>query len=122
MFNRLLEGRKSEEKACAYLASKGLCLIEKNYRSKTGEIDLIMKDDNCYVFVEVRSKKSQRFGGALLSVNYPKQQKIIKTAVFYLVKKKLYQRCPMRFDVVAFEGPQSELKWVKNAFSDSLFV
>jgi putative endonuclease len=91
-------------------------LITKNYRARYGEIDLILKDKATIVFAEVRSRNSMVFGGAAASVTYTKQQKIIKTAMHYLLTHKLHNKMPMRFDVIAFEGKTEELHWIKHAF------
>lgn len=109
-------GFSAETQARAYLISQGLRWIKSNYRCRLGEIDLIMRDNDYLVFVEVRSRTSSSFGGALASVNYSKQQKIIKTASYYLMKHPAYQNHPVRFDVVGFEGTPACPSWIKNAF------
>jgi len=110
-------GQQIEKQVEKYLQKQGLKLITRNYHSRAGEIDLIMQDQNNLVFIEVRYRKSARFGSALESVNRTKQSRIIHTAEHYLQQcNDTYQA--YRFDVVAVspakEGQQIE--WVKNAF------
>lgn len=103
-----------EEAAARYLQAAGLKLVARNYRSRRGEIDLIARDGGTLVFVEVRYRRSSRFGSAGASVDARKQQKLLATAHSYLQQKKL--DCPCRFDVVAIEGDAQNIQWIKNAF------
>src|SRR5204862_504789 len=77
-------GTLAEQRAERYLQSQGLGLIERNYRSRFGEIDLIMRDGTSLVFVEVRMRRNKDFGGAAASIDVRKQQRIIRTAHQYL--------------------------------------
>ena len=112
----IVAGFKAENKAREYLIEQGLHWRESNYRSSFGEIDLIMQDNLNLIFVEVRQRTSSAYGGALASVTFSKQQKIIKTAHHYLLVKKIRERFPIRFDVLAFDGEDLKIQWVKNAF------
>ena len=109
-------GLAAELKAKAHLITQGLVWIESNYRCRWGEIDLIMRDKNYLVFIEVRARQSSLFGGASASVTYHKQQKLIKTASFYSVAKKIVDKYPMRFDVLSMDGSGLQIEWLKNAF------
>ena len=109
-----IEGRTAEDFACQHLTNYGLRLLDRNFLCRRGEIDLIMMDGPCLVFVEVRKRSSSSYGGALASVTPVKQNKIIKTAQYYILQKKLNYQIPMRFDVVAIEN--TTLQWIKNAF------
>ena len=109
-------GFAAEEQARDYLLKQGLKWVLSNYRSRCGEIDLIMRDDSYLVFVEVRARKSNAFGGALASVTHSKRQKLMKTALVYLSAHKLHDKQPIRFDVVSFEGVPPKISWMKNAF------
>ena len=103
-----------------YLCDKGLSVLAKNFHSRQGEIDLIMKDGDCIVFVEVKYRKNNHFGGAISAVTVKKQQKIIKTAAFFLQQQKLNEyNTACRFDIVAIEGDinNPNTQWLKNAFS-----
>jgi putative endonuclease len=106
-------GSAGEDEALAYLQDRGLRLVERNFRCKTGEIDLIMAEGDSLVFVEVRRRASSRFGGAAASVTSAKQQKLLRAAQFYLLRFRAMPAC--RFDVVAIEG--GALNWIKNAIS-----
>jgi putative endonuclease len=112
----LKAGHAAELQARDYLIAQGLQWLESNYRCRFGEIDLIMRDKDYLVFVEVRARVSRLYGGAVASVSYSKQQKLIKTASSYLLSRKLHDKHPMRFDVLGFEGSSANLNWIKNAF------
>ncbi|WP_299941611.1 YraN family protein [uncultured Microbulbifer sp.] len=103
-----------EDKAADYLRRAGLAVIEHNYRSRFGEIDLIARDSDTVVFVEVRFRRSNHFGGAGASVDARKQQKLLATACGYLQKHNL--DCPCRFDVLAIDSDAQNIQWIKNAF------
>jgi putative endonuclease len=111
-------GKHAEEQTCKYLRKQGLKLIESNYRCDYGEIDLIMRDGECVVFVEVRARTGQNFLDGLESVSSSKQSKIIKTATYYLQQTKQLNKVFCRFDVVAVKSQDEQLQfhWVKNAF------
>lgn len=110
-------GVDAELQAKQYLLSQGLLWVMSNYRSRVGEIDLVMRDAQVLVFVEVRARSSSLFGGAALSITYKKQQKIIKTAALYIQQFKLHNSAVARFDVVSFDGVPPQISWIKNAFS-----
>lgn len=110
------KGRIAEDQALFFLQSNGLRLIERNYRCRYGEIDLIMEDGRAIVFVEVRYRGSIRFGGALESVDRRKQAKLLASAANFLREKRMDR--PARFDVAALapENGGLAVKWVKDAF------
>ncbi len=112
----VVTGLAAEQQARTYLIAQGLQWIESNYRCRWGEIDLIMRENNYLVFVEVRARASRSHGGAAASVTFSKQQKLIKTATNYLLSKKIYDKQPTRFDVLGLEGKDMEVDWIKNAF------
>jgi putative endonuclease len=109
-------GDWAETYAKDYLLERGLSLRECNYRCKSGEIDLIMLDQKSLVFVEVRSRNNAEYGSALESVNYFKQQRLIRAAQHYLQKKRLSNRLPCRFDVVSVDSC-AKVQWIQNAFT-----
>lgn len=111
-------GQRHEETAAAYLQQQGLRLIERNFNSRMGEIDLIMLDDNTLVFVEVRYRKNDAFGSAIESVTYKKQQKILKTAQLYIMKHRQYQQLNYRFDIVGISQNGRTIDWLNNAFGE----
>jgi len=110
------KGRIAEEQALIFLQTHGLRLIERNYRCRYGEIDLIMEDGRAIVFVEVRYRGSLQFGGALESVDRRKQAKLLASATYFLREKRMDR--PARFDVAALSPASGGLtvKWVKDAF------
>lgn len=107
------QGQIAEDKARQFLEKKGLTLVEKNYRCRTGEIDLIMQDKKELVFVEVRYRAKSDYGSALDSVDQHKIQKIISAANHYVSIHQPDQ--PMRFDVIGFDATLKP-NWVSNAF------
>lgn len=105
-------GEQTELLAVQYLLRHGLKLVAKNYRSRFGEIDLIMQDGATLVFVEVRLRTGSSFGGAAVSIDAGKQRRIISTAEQYLAS--LAHIPPCRFDAMLLDGKQ--IQWIKNAF------
>ena len=119
MFNKREFGAELEMFAAKQMETQGCRIIEKNYSCKLGEIDIILQDKETLVFVEVRYRKQNKFGGAIASVDNKKQRKIIKTASLYLQSNKLTDKVACRFDVFAIQGNFSNLSynWVKDAFA-----
>lgn len=109
----LQRGETTELLACKHLQASGLKLLQQNYRLKMGEIDLIMRDGDTIVFVEVRYRKNNRYGGALYSIDPRKQMRLLRTAQHYLQSRA--PNAPARFDVIAVDG-SNDIHWVKNAF------
>lgn len=110
----LLRGESAEQQACDFLISQGLTLVERNFRCPHGELDLIMKEGETLVIVEVRFRKNAKYGSALESVNVRKQAKISAATEFYLQTLKT-DMPRMRFDVIGMSG-NGELQWIANAF------
>jgi putative endonuclease len=107
-------GQQAEQQALDFLQSQGLKLQERNFRCKTGEIDLVMRDVETLVFIEVRFRQSNDFGRALETITYKKQRKLLATANRYLQMKHIDSAC--RFDIVALNGSGSTpIEWIKNA-------
>lgn len=107
-------GSLYEELAAGYLEKKGLRILEKNYRCRIGEIDLVAEEGRYLVFVEVKYRSSQSFGNPLSAVNRGKQQVISRVAAHYLLTHGKTMDAPCRFDVIGFEGERPV--WVRNAF------
>lgn len=107
-------GEASEKKAEQFLKKQGMKVIARNYSCKHGEIDLIMEDKDSLVFVEVRFRRCDDYGGALSSVTPSKQNKIKRSALHFLLNKKLYEKHPVRFDVIALS--ETNQNWIKGAF------
>ncbi|WP_421620898.1 YraN family protein [Alkalilimnicola ehrlichii] len=108
-------GNRGERRALEHLTGQGLELLECNFRCRAGEIDLIMRDGEVVVFVEVRVRTHPGYGGALASITPAKQRRLARAAARWLQRHRLTQRAVCRFDVVTFdgEGPQ----WLRHAFT-----
>lgn len=111
-------GNQAEASACEFLQQQGLHLLERNYLCQRGEIDLIMRDKQHTVFVEVRFRRSSRFGSSAESVDWRKQAKLLATAEHYLQHNPKAAKGACRFDVVALstDNGQHTLDWIKDAF------
>ncbi|WP_019003741.1 YraN family protein [Cohnella laeviribosi] len=113
-------GREAEEAAAKYLAAQGYAIIERNWRCRTGEIDLIAADGGVLVFVEVRSRRNpSRFGSAVEAFSSAKQAQVRSVASVYLAMSRQQVR-PVRFDAIAVtfgrDGSVSELRHIPGAF------
>jgi putative endonuclease len=108
-------GQISEKTASAYLQKQGLKLIEKNFRCAQGEIDLIMKDKNYLVFVEVRFRKHRDYGNSIETISHNKQIHLIRTAQYYLQQHSLMYKANCRFDVLGLNR-EEKITWIKNVF------
>lgn len=111
-------GRMAEETACRFLLSRGLTLLERNFRHRHLEIDLIMQEKTCIVFVEVRCRSSSRFGSALESVDRRKQEKLIAAAQHYLLSHARAAKHSARFDVISVtpDAREADIEWIRDAF------
>jgi len=110
-------GKQAEDHACRYLQARGLQLLQRNYRSKRGEIDLILQDTDSLVFVEVRYRRQHGFGSAAESVDAHKQSKLVACARHFLQVHTGVANQPCRFDVVSVTGTLNTIDWIQNAFS-----
>lgn len=110
----LQKGASAEQQALLYLRQQGLQPVCSNFRCKFGELDLVMREGDSLVIVEVRYRQSEQFGGALASVTRPKQGRIIAATQHYVIINRL-ERLAIRFDVVAIGG-DGRIDWIKNAF------
>ena len=96
--------------ACNFLKEKGYKILQTNYKNRLGEIDIIAKDKNIIVFVEVKSRLSTRFGLSIEAINFYKQKKIIEVATVYLKQKKLFDNICVRFDCIEILGDKTDYK------------
>jgi putative endonuclease len=111
-----LLGREGEDLAARFLIKQGYRILERNYGTRSGEIDLIALHDGAVVFVEVKTRTSDVFGAPELAVTPRKQQRMVKAALAYIKYKKLHQ-VPCRFDVVAItSAAEQEVELIRNAF------
>lgn len=106
------KGKEAEDAALTYLRRQGLRLESRNYRCRGGEIDLIMRDAAYWVFVEVRYRRTSRFGTPQATVDFRKQRRLALAARHFLAG---HAESPCRFDVVAIGG-EGRIEWLKNAF------
>lgn len=118
MLNRQqLFGKKSESVAAKFLKKQGYKILEQNYRNKLGEIDIIAKEKETLVFVEVKARRSRQFGNPKWAITPKKKRKISMVALYYL-KTTRQSLVKARFDVVAITSTQEspEIEIIKNAF------
>ena len=111
-------GVVAEDIAARFLARRGLKVVERNFRVRGGEIDLICEGDGALVFIEVRLRSNDRFGGAAASITQRKQQRIILAARHWLSRHgDAYADRNCRFDCVVMDAPdEARIEWIKNAF------
>ena len=108
----LRAGADAEEIAADFLAAKGMHIVARNFRTRFGEIDLVARDGESLVFVEVRLRTNEYFGGAADSVDVPKRSRVVAAARSYLAN--MHPEPPCRFDVVTLDGDSP--RWIRAAF------
>lgn len=110
-------GKLGEDIVCEYVLSRGMNLLERNYRAQKGEIDLIVQEGETIAFVEVKTRTGAMFGTPAEAVGFRKQKIMIETAQHFIAKKNCHDMC-MRFDVaeVYLKGTESRVHYIKNAF------
>ena len=115
-------GAEWEKTAESFLTGRGLSLLQRNFSSRLGEIDLIMEDDGVLVFIEVRYRKNRFYGNGAESVTTRKQNRISHTAAWYLAKNPLRAEQFCRFDVVSVDSQANEqgIDWIQNAFYSTI--
>ncbi|MCD9027062.1 YraN family protein [Luteimonas sp. BDR2-5] len=118
MNTRRRDGAAAERRACAHLQAAGLRLLAANVACRGGEIDLVMRDGDCVVFVEVRHRRSAAFGGGAASVDAGKRRRLVLAAQQFLQADRTLRDRPCRFDVVESSGPAdgATLRWIRDAF------
>jgi putative endonuclease len=108
-------GRAAEDAAVAFLISQGLEIIVRNFRRRLGELDVVARDGDTLIIVEVRTRASNRFGGAAASVDFRKQVKLRRAAALLLEQRRELAGLRVRFDVVALSP--TGIEWIKHAFT-----
>jgi putative endonuclease len=113
---RIGTGQTGEDLAVCYLENQGYTIVERNYRKRIGEIDIIARDGEYLVFIEVKTRSNRRFGSPFDAVDFRKQQQISRVALAFMTQHRCGE-VPVRFDVIGVhleESPRVEL--IKNAF------
>jgi putative endonuclease len=108
-------GQAAEDAAVEFLKTQGLEILLRNFRLRLGELDIVARDGDTLVIVEVRRRSSNRFGGAAASVDFRKQAKLRRAAALLLQQRKTLAALCVRFDVIAL-GPAG-IEWIKHAFT-----
>lgn len=116
--HRRAQGAQIERSARFFLCGKGLTPFAENAHARVGELDLVMFDEGSLVFVEVRYRARDTHGGALASVDWHKQRKLIRAAEMFLLRHPRLANHPCRFDVVCVKGAMDalEFNWIRDAF------
>lgn len=107
-------GEPAESLAVAFLEREGLKILERNYRCRFGEIDVVAASGDTLVFVEVRARVSEAFGGAAGSITAAKRRRLVAAARHYLARHRADREC--RFDVVLVRGREARIEWLPGAF------
>lgn len=111
--NKRQIGSIGEDMAVEFLKSHGVKILERNYQNRFGEIDIIGREDNTLLFIEVKYRKNESFGYPLEAVGFAKREKIRKMARFFL-NENHYYHYNIRFDCIGIIG--SQIEWIKGAF------
>ncbi len=112
--NRRQVGARQEQRAADYLQEQGMEILERNFRNRQGEIDIIGRHEGYLAFVEVKYRSSGRQGEPSEAVDYRKQRQICKVADYYRMKHRLGDQTPIRYDVVSIK--EDHIEWISNAF------
>ena len=119
MDTHLQRGAAAERLAADHLQARGLLILARNLRCKSGELDLVCLDGKVLAIIEVRQRGRDDFGGALASVTARKQRKIIRATRYFLQRTAAWRGLLLRFDVLAVEGPpdgEHRIDWIQDAF------
>jgi putative endonuclease len=117
--DRAILGRTAEDVAADFLTEHGLSVLLRNYRRRSGELDLVARDGDILIVAEVRTRSTEEFGGAAASVDGWKQRKIIRATMQLLQQRKDFAQLRVRFDVIVVrgaDGAQPTVEWLKHAF------
>ena len=119
---RLARGRLWESRAAAYLEQHGLAILARGYRCRLGELDLVCREDEQLVVVEVRARSRGALCSAIDSIDAHKRRRIVQATRHLLMRHAQWHAAPIRFDVVAFDAidtAEPEIRWIRNAFDAS---
>lgn len=117
--DHLQRGRSAEERAARFLEAQGVVILERNFRRRAGEIDIVARDGATLAIVEVRARATRAYGGAAASVGARKQRRLIRAASLLLAAHPEWRKMPARFDVVTEEGDGegARMEWIRHAFT-----
>jgi putative endonuclease len=118
--DRAAIGRSAEDIAADFLAKNDVRILERNFRRRLGEIDIVGRIDDVLIIAEVRTRSSDAFGGAAASVDWVKQRKIIRATEQLLQKRREFRELRVRFDVLVIRdpfGPCPQVEWIQHAFT-----
>jgi putative endonuclease len=113
-------GRAAEDTAVAFLESKGIDILMRNYRRRAGELDVVAREGNILIIAEVRTRSSAVFGGAAASVDSRKRMRLLRAAAQLLQQRKDLARLPVRFDIIVVRARSSantQVEWIRHAFT-----
>jgi putative endonuclease len=113
-------GQAAEDAAVTFLESQGLAILLRNFRRRTGELDVVARDGDTLIIVEVRTRSSEQFGGAAASVDFRKRRRLLRAAAQLLQIRPDLGKLKVRFDVIVVRQPLSarpRLEWIKHAFA-----
>ncbi|MCL2520644.1 MAG: YraN family protein [Spirochaetaceae bacterium] len=110
------KGNEGEEKVCNYLKSNGLKIIARNFKSRRGEVDIITREEDCLVFIEVKSWLTYSYEDMEYAINKRKMRNIMLTALEFVEQHPAYAKLALRFDVAFLSRKTGELHYIKNAF------
>lgn len=113
--NKRFIGKKYETIACNYLINNNFEIIDKNFNTRNGEIDIIARDNEYLCFIEVKFRHSKTYGSAIEAIDKRKQLRIINTSKYYLLKNNISFDSAIRYDVICFDN--DEMTYIKNAFT-----
>lgn len=111
-------GYVAEERVARWLEQQAITVLARNYRTRLGEIDLILQDEGCIAIVEIRQRRNAQFGGAAASIHPAKQQRLIRLAQLWLQQHPQWRNAALRFDAILIDGtPEAGgIRWIKRAF------
>jgi len=112
--DRRQTGMLAENSACAFLEAQGFTIVSRNFLRRFGELDVVARTGDLLIVVEVRTRASDRFGGAAASIGRPKQRRIATTAALFLQRHRELRHCRVRFDVIVVRD--GTIEWLKHAF------
>lgn len=110
-----MKGGREEQLALEFLQAQGLRIVARNYRAKTGELDLVLREGDTLVIAEVRKRSHATFASGAESVDGRKQGRIIRTAQMFLADHDEFADCPVRFDVLSLDAA-NRIEWIRDAF------